>query len=325
MPSSSPARGASRSTSRPPVTSASRSRSSTPGSASRPRSRRSFSRRSSRPTAAPRASTAPAWACPSAESSRACSAGRSASRATPAREARSRSICRCPTKSRRWRLKTSSVRVRRRARSCRCASTLLLLLLLHVAHQVLHAGAHAPAELLEIEVGLLHLGEHFAFLFLHVVQHVLAEDAESGAEVGIVGAHVLELLDQHLRGLVLDLRLVPHVLVVDPLARRGIEQLLLQRGVHLQVFAHCLHELLLGLGIFTVELLELLQRLLDLVVLLLQQLDRPARLRFALRHVRRPFWVDETARATPVPETASDRLRPAKSIRPPFYSGGKNY
>src|SRR3954466_11364132 len=52
----------------------------------------------------------------------------------------------------------------------RRASTFLLLLLLgRLAHQLLHPAAHARAELLEVEVGFLHLREHLAFLFLHVV------------------------------------------------------------------------------------------------------------------------------------------------------------
>src|SRR3954463_2711376 len=153
------------------------------------------------------------------------------------------------------------------------ASTFLLLLLLgRLAHQLLHPAAHARAELLEVEVGFLHLREHLAFLYLHVVHDVLAEHRESGVEVGIFRAHVLELLDQHLRRLVLDLGLVQEVLVLDRLARRRIEQLLLQSRMHLEVLAHGLHELLLRLAVLALELFELLERLLDLVVLLLQQL-----------------------------------------------------
>src|SRR3954466_11642409 len=174
----------------------------------------------------------------------------------------------------------------------RRASTFLLLLIGRLAHQLLHPAAHARSELLEVEVGFLDLREHLAFLFLHVMHDVLAEHREGGVEVGIVRAHVLELLDQHLRRLVLDLGLVQEVLVLDRLARRRIEQLLLERRVHLEVLAHGLHELLLRLAVLALELLELLKCLLDLVVLLLQQLDRAAGLRFALRHVRRPFWVD---------------------------------
>ena len=128
-----------------------------------------------------------------------------------------------------------------------------------------------------------------------MVLDVLAEHDEGGAVVGIVGAHVFELLDQHLRRLVLDLGLVQDVLVLDRLARRGVEDLLLQRGVHLEVLAHRLHQLLRGLGVLAVQLLEFLEGLFDLLVVLLQHLDGPRRLCFALRHVSFPFWVDERA------------------------------
>src|SRR5687768_3482115 len=65
----------------------------------------------------------------------------------------------------------------------RRASGLLLLLFLHLAHQLGLALAHARAQLLEIQVGLLRFGEHLFLFLLHVVLHVLAEHREGGVVV----------------------------------------------------------------------------------------------------------------------------------------------
>jgi len=59
------------------------------------------------------------------------------------------------------------------------------------------------------------LREHLVFLFLHMVHDIFAQHREGGDVVGVVRLHVLELLDQHLGGLVLDRRLVHDVLVLD--------------------------------------------------------------------------------------------------------------
>ncbi len=103
---------------------------------------------------------------------------------------------------------------------------------------------------------------------------VLAEHGEGGVVVRVVRARVLELLDQHLRRLVLDGGLVHDVLVLDRRAHRGIEDFLFYRGVHFQVLAHARDELAASLGLRAVHVLELLERLLHLGVVFLQEVDR---------------------------------------------------
>ena len=141
-------------------------------------------------------------------------------------------------------------------------------------HQFVFTRRHLLAELIEVKLALFHLGKHLGFLFLHVVLDLLCQHRKVRREHRIIRLHALELLDQDLGRVVLDLRLVHEVLVADRFAHRRIEDLLFDRGVHLQLVAHRGDELLQHGGVLMVHLLEFLERFLHARVVCLQQLDR---------------------------------------------------
>jgi hypothetical protein len=81
--------------------------------------------------------------------------------------------------------------------------------------------------------------------FLDVMLDHLGEHRDLGVEVVIVRRHALYLGDQLLRTRVLDYRLVVHILVLGCLKKGGIEDLLLDDGVHGERLADTRSELLL--------------------------------------------------------------------------------
>ncbi len=127
-----------------------------------------------------------------------------------------------------------------------------------------------------------------------VLDH-LGEDVDLRVEVLVPGAHLLDLGDELLRGVVLDLGLVVRVRVVGRLEEGGIEDLFLDERVDLERAADVVGEL--RLAFLLARLLELGEPLLDLPVVGLEEGDRilcrrsPALAPGAFRASRRTFHV----------------------------------
>src|SRR2546425_5592853 len=193
--------------------------------------------------------------------------------------------------------------------------------LLRLGAELLLARLHLLAERLEVEVlGLLRLREHLAFLFLDVVHDVFAKHGEGGEVVRVVGLHILELLDQYLRGLVLDRGFVHDVLVLDRLAHCRVEDFLLQRGVHAQVCARALDQLAAALRVRAVHFLELLERLLHLLVVFLQEIDSTGGSGSRLWHGG-PFLRGPRRGKPPNPISKKNTTHPTTPGLPPRTSG----
>jgi hypothetical protein len=144
-------------------------------------------------------------------------------------------------------------------------------------HQRKLAVREPAAELLQIELGLLQLGEQLVFLFLDVMLDVLAEHFDRRLEVLVVAAHALDLGDQLLRGAVLDLGLVDQVLFLlafEGFLRSGVEHLFLDRRVHCQQLADALRDR--GL-LFLLRLLEFFEQRGHHAVVLFEERNRVAR------------------------------------------------
>ena len=154
---------------------------------------------------------------------------------------------------------------------------------LHLAGEQPAPRPQALAEPVQVHSGLARRREHLVLLLADVVTHVLAQHGEGG-EVARVGGHVLELVDQHARGLVLDRRLGHQVRVADRRAHRRIEHLVFQDRVGLQLLAHRRDQVAAGGGVLPVHAFELAERRGDPVVVLLEQGDGIDRGASLLRH-----------------------------------------
>src|SRR3954452_15223964 len=147
------------------------------------------------------------------------------------------------------------------------------------------------------------LREELVLLFLDVVAHVLDEHADLRIEPFVGRCHVLELGEHPLHDVVFFQRLENGVLcVLDRFADGRIEHLLLDRRVDGELLNDLRDQLGLRLAGPWTCFLELLEKLLDLAVVLAQQRDRIHAGRLAEVDRSQTCW---SRRSEPVPGSSS--------------------